>query len=814
MERWVHRFSRCFFWFVALFAFSAAFTGINATSAYAEEADHSGVYEIISASSGMAIDVAGAKMSNGSNIQQYNQNGTYAQLWRIEKSGDHYAIKNSLTGMALDVAGGNPASGTNVQLYKPNGSKAQQWDLIQNDNGETYTILSALGNNALDVKGGSKNKGANIWSYKSNSTKAQQWKLVKVDKTLDDGVYVIGSGLSQSKVLDVSGGSSSNGAKVQLWDSNQSLAQKWAVSYSSSTGLYTVRCALSGKSLDIPGGNGSFGVGIQQYDVNGSSAQLWRIIKNSDGTYTVRSVCSGGALDVNAGSTANGAKIQTWSSNGSAAQKWRFNTTSLALSGLYSIKSVKSNDAVLDVKSASLDQNAPIQVWRPNGTLPQKWQLTELDDGAYTIKSANSGRYLADDNGTLISVTDVVDSAKWKAGVGVSGGFEFRNASTGRALDLAHGNTTAGTSVRTWSYNGQAGQSWKLVSADLVPEGCYTIANRGNVGIVLDVQSGSLSNSAIIQAYNSNKTDAQKWFVQKAGNGWYKLLNVGSNKALNVRNGNPSLGVIQQYAFDGTNACLWKFVVGPSGGVQIVSKLGDYALALKNDLPNSGITATLAGTASATTNSWSFTEATYIKETGSIWKDPAYIDKMRQKAAKWGRITHRPTDWGYVDGKDTGWACTVDIDKARVCVFRKSGSKWMLVKSYNVYVGKYNNKRGSKCNSFSGVWSIKHKAVDLYDEKASGVSCAPWWSCFLECWTTDRQSVGNLVNRYYPGKGYELGQGFHTVSYADPDGVSVAARHKTMGCTGMRERDAKWIYDNVPIDTPVIVFASYDGGKY
>lgn len=64
-------------------------------------------------------------------------------------------------------------------------------------------------------------------------------------------------------------------------------------------------------------------------------------------------------------------------------------------------------------------------------------------------------------------MTDVVDSAKWKAGVGVSGGFEFRNASTGRALDLAHGNTTAGTSVRTWSYNGQAGQSGSSLTLSL-----------------------------------------------------------------------------------------------------------------------------------------------------------------------------------------------------------------------------------------------------------------------------------------------------------------------------------------------------------
>lgn len=788
-------------------ALGLASTGFASVPALAEDVDYSGIYEITSVASGKDLDISGGNMANCTNIQQYEANSTFAQLWRIEKSGDHYTIKNSVYGKSLDIQNGSKASGANVQLYESNGTAAQLWDIVPTQDGKGFTIVSVLSGNVLDVSGASNSNGANVWAYSSNSSSAQKWELHKVEKTVDDGIYTISSGLSSSKALDVNAGSQDNGAKVQLWDSNKTLAQKWAVSYNNASGLYTIRCARSGKSLDIPGASSAWGLGIQQYDPNGTPAQLWRLVRNDDGTITFRSACSGAALDVDSASTRNGAKIQTWGSNGSGAQKWSFDQVSLSLTGLYTFQSVNSSNAVLDVNSASMATDAKVQVWSPNGSMAQKWRVQEQDDGTYTIKCANSGKFLADNNGTLNNVQEVSDSSKWTAGVGVRGGFEFCNVATGRMLDLNCGSTSAGTVVQTWWRNGLSPQSWKLVGTDLVAEGCYTVSNRANGKVVLDVQGGSPNNCAPVQAYNSNDSDAQKWFVQKNGDGWYKILNVGSNKSLNVKNADPSLKTVQQYEFDGTDACLWRFSIGPNGGVQLISKLGDYALAIKGDSATSGTPLTLTEPGSASTCAWSFSETSYLKEVQNIWGDASYTEQMRQKAAKWGSVTRRPTGAGYIDGKDTGWACTLDIDKARVCVFHKSGSKWVLVNSFNACVGRYNDWRGSKSNTVSGVWSVMHKAYDLYDDQASRVSCARWWTCFYESWTDQRQTVGDLVNRWYPGKGYDDGQGFHWVS-------GKSSTHDTMGCTGLELDDAKWIYDNVPIGSAVVAFAPYDNGAY
>ena len=73
-----------------------------------------GVYEISNAGSNRVLDVSGGSCDNRANVQQYGQNGTPAQRWRIEKFNGHYLLVNVASGKALDVSGGNGANGTNV----------------------------------------------------------------------------------------------------------------------------------------------------------------------------------------------------------------------------------------------------------------------------------------------------------------------------------------------------------------------------------------------------------------------------------------------------------------------------------------------------------------------------------------------------------------------------------------------------------------------------------------------------------------------------------------------------------------------------
>lgn len=89
-----------------------------------------GYYTIRARHSGKALDVRAASTTPGTNVWQYDPNGTVAQKWLVKDAGNGYVYLVSGTGLYLDVNGGYTADGTNVQGWSGNGTAAQRWKLI------------------------------------------------------------------------------------------------------------------------------------------------------------------------------------------------------------------------------------------------------------------------------------------------------------------------------------------------------------------------------------------------------------------------------------------------------------------------------------------------------------------------------------------------------------------------------------------------------------------------------------------------------------------------------------------------------------
>ena len=89
-------------------------------------------FTITNVGSGKVFDKAGGAASpDNDNVWQYTANGSEAQLWRFESTGDgdgSYYIINGL-GKYLDIQGGETANGTNIQVHKGNRTAAQKWCL-------------------------------------------------------------------------------------------------------------------------------------------------------------------------------------------------------------------------------------------------------------------------------------------------------------------------------------------------------------------------------------------------------------------------------------------------------------------------------------------------------------------------------------------------------------------------------------------------------------------------------------------------------------------------------------------------------------
>ncbi len=111
------------------------------------------------------------------------------------------------------------------------------------------------------------------------------------------------------KCLDVNGGATDNGTKVQLWDCNGSRAQAW-------TAVGGQLIGPGGKCLDVSANNQSPGTIVQLWDCNGTGAQTW-----SWSGSTLRS--SGGfCLDASGARSDDGTQIIIWDCNGGANQGW------------------------------------------------------------------------------------------------------------------------------------------------------------------------------------------------------------------------------------------------------------------------------------------------------------------------------------------------------------------------------------------------------------------------------------------------------------------------------------------------------------
>ena len=176
---------------------------------------------------------------NGRNIGLYQNNGSKAQQWNFSKhmtdrercdlfaaqnkdkmADGVYYIKNKNVNYSLDVYGGSLYGGANVQLYSLNRSNAQKWKITHDSKG--YVMFQNVGSGMYLTAGGSGNS-ANVYQQKQSNGYNQKW-IIMFDT--NSNLRIV-SALHSNRVLDVHGGMIRNFSNIQLYDSNNSNAQKW-----------------------------------------------------------------------------------------------------------------------------------------------------------------------------------------------------------------------------------------------------------------------------------------------------------------------------------------------------------------------------------------------------------------------------------------------------------------------------------------------------------------------------------------------------------------------------------------------------------
>ncbi|MBQ3352559.1 RICIN domain-containing protein [Candidatus Saccharibacteria bacterium] len=383
--------------------------------------------------------------------------------------------------------------------------------------GDYYIIRHIASSLVLDVVGGSVANGAQIQLYDFNDSCAQKWYFA-----VDGDKYTIKS-VCSNKSLDVPDNKSNvAGIKVQMYNSNNSNAQRFIIKDLSAAPLanniYVLK-TTGGKVLDAEGGLVSNGTKLQIYNVNYDRGQIYKVSRMADGLYTIGNTTSGRVVDVSGGRKDDGTPLQLYNYNGSCAQKWIVEKSGNG----YRFLSACTKKAI-DVSGGLVSTpSRKLQIYTANGSNAQVWipatTYDEVAEGNYTVTSAVNSKFAVDitngvaaaKNGTNIQAWDKNGTAaqEWKLIKNSDNTYTFKNPKTDRVLDIAGGIARSSTNVQLYASNSTCAQKWYLKKND---DGTYRISSACGA-VVLDLSGGVAKNGGNIQVWENNGTKAQKWVL-------------------------------------------------------------------------------------------------------------------------------------------------------------------------------------------------------------------------------------------------------------------------------------------------------------
>ncbi len=545
-----------------------------------------GEYTIATGSSGgkSVIELAGGKVTTATNIQQYQDNNTIAQRWRITKARDGSVVFTSAkSGFNLEFAGGNiaPSNQKNILVGGRTGLGNQRFFLQR-------TSFENSGTGGGPIKELDKPGSVNdITEYKGN---------------LSGKTFNIQSAINENFQVEVTNSSIVDHTNVQLWSNSGTNNRKFRFE-SAGNGYYRIIARNSEKALAVRNGN------VEQQFTADSDAQLWKVFISGDGK-TVLQNKTGGYLSVNA--AANGTNTVVDKTVGGAGQKFVLKETechadikngeynlvsasnskaSLAVEnnngaggvriisvsnsvfganahkfsvnyigdGLYTIKTASSGyNGVFDITGGKIVNGTGIQQYPNNDSLAQKWRLIRTEDNKYIFMSAAGNRVLTIDG----------DAANASVKLGSLGDKNTRQQFVFTAADSfdTSGSNGSGNS----NNNGTSKENLTPYTGNLNGK-TFNIFSGVDQSFQMEITNSSLNSNAVVQIWQNSGTNNRKFRFDDAGNGYYKIIARNSEKALTV-----SGRQIVQQTFTGAGEQLWKVYKTADGKYVIQNKNGRY----------------------------------------------------------------------------------------------------------------------------------------------------------------------------------------------------------------------------------------------
>ncbi len=377
-------------------------------------------------------------------------------------------------------------------------------------------------NTTIKIKSTADNKlitansdGTKITAEADNGNDYQMW----VVKKYANNVYSL-INKAHWKALDVYNWGDECGSRLQLWDITTASAQRFY--FYKTTNGYIIRPVYATlRAFDVSNETGE----VQLWDYGGGKNQLFAVSEEgldfgSSFTATIKNISTG----FNATASGTDVICKNDTSNNS---KWLFTRTS---KGVYTIKNVGTGKYMYVSSTTASGTNVTLS------TTATKFIILDSDyqfaikplggtlffDMDATNKDINLYQYVASEVQYKAQQFDIIwDSPAdmLKADIGASGSVYIQNLRNNKYVSTDSSNMMCGVDSKTtlWKYTRNS-------------DGSYTFANPS--GLVLDVHSALCTTFNPLHVYESNGTDAQKFFLYSPGNGIYYMRPIFTGKVI------------------------------------------------------------------------------------------------------------------------------------------------------------------------------------------------------------------------------------------------------------------------------------------
>lgn len=250
----------------------------------------------------LVLDVEGGSANPGARVVTWhlkNWGDWNNQLWYDDPMTG--TIRSKSTGYCLDINGDTLV----VNPYYP-GNSNQLWERSGNNIRNRSTP-----HRVIDISGGNREPGAKVIVWDQNGAINQKFDSLPVpglnEPYTRQNFFIVSE--MNSKVLDISGGSSASGAKVILWPKKypQSTNQLW---YFDQQGV--LHSALNDMVIDTRGGKAA-----KMQPNQFQPQQQWTVVGNR--IVSKRGEC----FDIEGGQNKDGASVIAFGYKGSSNQHWR-----------------------------------------------------------------------------------------------------------------------------------------------------------------------------------------------------------------------------------------------------------------------------------------------------------------------------------------------------------------------------------------------------------------------------------------------------------------------------------------------------------